>query len=146
MKKHIKDWLINPRIELIPSILNIPLIAIILIVINIDSDFYPIINAEAAKIFGVELDYVLVLEVFAYSMTIMVLFNIIVISIQREKVPLIIYIIPIISIIAFSIIFIEVLNGNDFFTINYIFQVLGRDISAFIYIGISVLLIIVSAY
>jgi hypothetical protein len=143
MNRKLKDLIINPRIEIIPSLLNLPIVGILLAIIYIDPDFHPIINAEGAKIFGNALDYVSMIENIAYTIGAIILLNIILIFIRREKLPLIFHVLPIITLLGFSILFFTLLNGNDFFTINYIFQVLGRNISLIIYLSICIILVVI---
>ena len=146
MKKKLRDLLLNPRVEIIPSLLNLPLVGIIFAIIYIDPDFHPIINIEGAKIFGLDWDYVVILEKIAIAMACISIFDILITFTRRESVPIIFHIVPIITIITFTLFFSMLINNNDFLTISYIYQALKREISLLIYLAISILSIIISMF
>ena len=61
MNKVLEDLKKNPRIELIPSLLNIPIMVAILVVLLVIPEVNTIRNDTAANIFKVEFDFVSVM-------------------------------------------------------------------------------------
>ena len=135
MKERFRDLLLNPRIELIPTLLNVPIVVILLVLLHYDPSYLPIINEEAAQMFGAEINYVRILEVMTYSILFIILVNFSMMLLFREKVPIIFHILPIITIISTSWLIHIIIQTNDFMTPAYLFQVMGRQISLILYLA-----------
>lgn len=134
IKKKLKELVRNPRIEVVPSILNLPIVGVILILLIIEPDAGSIINFEAAKLFGVEGDYTTLLIIIGLGLALFILALILLDLKFRERVPVGLFIIPIVSILVLSTSFAFIIFTHDIFSVYYLYVILGRRIGMIIFI------------
>jgi hypothetical protein len=140
MKIDRKDLKENPRIELIPSFLNFPLILVLLILPLVIPDVGSIINREAATIFGFETNFVLLIIGFSLLSLGLLTYLIIRTISHREKVPIFLHLANGFLFLLYESILIFVIRSNDYMTVNYIYQNIGYIPSLLVFIALSSLL------
>ncbi len=118
-KEFLEDLKQNPRIELLPSLLNLPIVAAILVLLLGVPDVRTIINGAAANIFGIESDFVAILEWISASALILILCLTILALFWRKKTPAFLYVIPGVMFLMYEILLIFAINNDAFLTINY---------------------------
>jgi hypothetical protein len=142
IRKHLSG---RPRIEMIPAILNLPLIAIVLALFLGYSSYWDLINLEALKIFGGEagVDYVLIsLVICIFTGGYCILYIIIVLVRPRFAHLPVLNVIPILMQIIIAGFFSAVLSGNEWLNFNEIYNLLGYTLATALYVGIIAAIIL----
>lgn len=125
----------RPRVEMIPALLNLPLVAVLLYLLLGNTDLWPLINQEGTRIFGTPFNYVAVLlglvsVVGTYSI---VYFILVLVKLKHAHNP-ILNIVPVVMSAMMSVLFMVVLAGNDLVDLGEIFTALGQEIGLLVYL------------
>ncbi|MEX2680045.1 MAG: hypothetical protein Q6373_000465 [Candidatus Sigynarchaeota archaeon] len=138
-----KNLLDRPRIEMIPAILNIPLVAIILVLIFGYPAYWNNINEEANRLFGANgIDFVIVITSISTCAGVYCI-GYILLVLMRPRVahaPLL-NIIPLLTGISLEGCCIIVLSGNDYLSFYEIHYLLGDVLSPLLYLAIIFIIV-----
>lgn len=137
----LRDLQENPRVELVPCVLNVPILLALLVLLHLFPDFQPIINSEGANIFGINADYVGIMTTFIIATLVFVVILAILTIFFRKMVPAWLFLVPVALFFVYASIFSFVLNNNEYITINYIYQNLGPVPGAVLYLVVASLLV-----
>ena len=141
-KAFFKESMQNPRVELIPSLLNLPVVAGILVVLLAVPDAKSIINGAAANIFGIEGDFVAILTWMSALALIMIICLTILTLFWREKTPVFLHVLPGVMFLVYEFLLIFAINNDPYLTINYIYENLGYNLSFVVYLTLASVLLI----
>jgi hypothetical protein len=142
MKIDRRDLKENPRIELIPSFMNLPLILVLILLPLVIPDIGSIINREAANIFGFDVNYLSIIIGFSSLALIILAYLIIQTIFRRTKVPIFLHLVNGFLFLLYEAILIFVIRTNDYLTINYIYQNLGYGPSLLVFLTLASILLI----
>ncbi len=131
----------NPRVELLPSLLNLPIVVGILVVLLVVPDARTIINGAAANIFGIESDFVAILEWLSALALILIPCLTILALFWRKKTPVFLHVIPGVLFLIYESLLIFAINNDPYLTINYIYENLGYDLSLVLYLTLAIVLL-----
>ncbi|MBN2151743.1 MAG: hypothetical protein JW839_09875 [Candidatus Lokiarchaeota archaeon] len=135
----VKTLFQRPRVEMIPALLNMPLVAVLLYLLLANPDLWPLINQEGAMIFGASNDYVALLlglatVVGTYSIAYVLL---VIVKLKHAHRP-VLNVAPIVMSAIMTVLFVVVLAENDIVDLGEIFTSLGLEL------GLAVYLVVIS--